>query len=210
MDSLVIDPLEKFQSNHLPTRNEVLGRFLYVKAHCPNLSDSEIVDFVSQQVIHIWKGHKIPCLQLQNASNKLFHIVKRWKKVESHKNVYYLKVRNQRQNLYDFLGEVFDIFSGGLTDISDLQIREFYVDSCHPQRKRNDFCERQPSLEIDQQAFRQLPLEENNEQNDDEMVDEPTSSRHGMRTRNRKESDTVFESPQTSSKKRAKTTSRPS
>lgn len=94
MDHLVIDPLEKFQTNHLPTRNEVLGRFLYVKAHCPNLSDNQIVDFVSQQVIHIWKGHKLPSLHLQNASNKALHIVKRWKKVESHKNESYLKVRN--------------------------------------------------------------------------------------------------------------------
>ena len=202
MDHLRVDLLEKFEWDHLPSRNEVLGRFLFAKTHGQNLTVSKIVEFVAQQTINIWKAHKIPTVGIKEASNKLLQIVKRWFDIDKRRGEKYPKIQKLRADLHSSLGEIFDIFSGGLTGIRDVEIRQFYIDSCSPERIWSHPCRKRPISTVDQQVFLDVLLSDSTEESETEATEEPVFSVFGMRTRSKKETiQAVQSSGSTCSKK---------
>lgn len=202
MNHFSIDLLEKFESDHLPTRNEVLGRFLSAKTHAKNLSDHEAAGFVAQQAIQIWKAHKIPTVGVTEASNKLFQIVKRWSDIDKRRKNNYPKIQKSRADLHSSLGEIFDIFFGGLTGIKDAEIRQFYIDSCSRERIWNQPCKKSPISTVGQHVFYDVPLDSSTDESETKTSEKPAPSSHGMQTRSGKEKIQAVESSDSTGKKR--------
>lgn len=132
----------------------------------------------------IWKGHGLPCLDLSQVADKIKHMLAKWYGITQKKTLNHAKIRNCRAEFHDFLEEIFDIFSNGLTSVKELSVREFYYESCHPQKKGREPLIAEPIFEIENYAFCIAPSEETGEDETDNESDLlPSVSPHMMRTR---------------------------
>ncbi|KYN06617.1 hypothetical protein ALC62_02431 [Cyphomyrmex costatus] len=101
---------EKIQDCILPTRRQVLGRFLYLHLHNKNIIQESAL-LTSQEIINFWLLRKIPCREKRNVVVCVKKLHKYWLNLRKDKNKTTVRATEKRNNFTSQLDNLFDIVS---------------------------------------------------------------------------------------------------